>query len=71
MAAKGNASKTPQPTSSSVSLDNRQLSLTAFNIDGNNYFRLRDIGKEINFGVDWDAATNSIAINTSKIYIED
>lgn len=41
----------------------------AYNINNNNYFKLRDIGELFNFGVDWDANTNSIIIDTSIDYI--
>ena len=38
---------------------------TAYNINGNNYFKLRDIGDLFGFNVDWDAANNCILINTT------
>ena len=44
--------------------------LTAYNISDNNYFKLRNLGKQLNFGVDWDGSTQSISIDTSKGYTE-
>lgn len=44
--------------------------ITAYNIDGNNYFKLRDLGKAIHFGVSWDADLNRISIDPSKSYSE-
>ena len=38
----------------------------AYLIDGNNYFKLRDLGRIFGFGVEWDGNTNSILINTEK-----
>jgi hypothetical protein len=76
MASKGAGSKTATPTTSKVAIDGtgdlgyyqREISLTAYNIGGNNYFKLRDIGQAFNFGVDWDGARNTIVIDTSKGY---
>jgi hypothetical protein len=39
-----------------------------YNIDGNNYMKLREIASRINFGVTWDGANNTIAIDTSVGY---
>ncbi len=41
---------------------------TAYNINGNNYYKLRDIAKALNFGVSWDAQTQLININTAIGY---
>jgi len=35
-------------------------------IEGNNYFKLRDIGQAFNFDMDWDGAKNAILVDTSK-----
>ena len=35
---------------------------SVYNIGGNNFFRLRDLGNALGFGVDYDAATNSAVI---------
>lgn len=50
------------PTTSKILVDNKLQSITAFNINGSNYFKLRDLGNIIPFDVDWDGATNSILI---------
>lgn len=55
-------------TPSKVYLDGKLISLTAYNIDGFNYFKLRDLGSAINFGVGWDAATSTVSINTAADY---
>lgn len=57
-------------TSSKLYLNGNEISLTAYNIGGNNYFKLRDIGKAFDFGVNWDDKTQSIVITTSTGYIE-
>lgn len=38
--------------------------LVAYNIDGNNYFKLREIGELAGFSVDWDPAEKRILIDT-------
>ena len=57
-------------TSAKVYLNGEELPITAYNIDGNNYFKLRDIAKEINFGITWDGTTNTVGIDTKIDYIE-
>ncbi len=44
--------------------------MTAYQISGNNYVKLRDIGKQIDFGVSYDAATESVRIDTDAPYTE-
>jgi hypothetical protein len=59
------------PTRSKIYFDGAEISLTAYNIDGYNYFKLRDIGQAFDFGVDWDGARNTIVIDTGKGYTPD
>ena len=40
---------------------------TAYNIAGNNYFKLRDIGKMVGFGVDWNDETQTVEISSQRI----
>jgi len=68
MQGKGSGDKTPAPTSSKILLDGQEVAFTAYNIEGNNYFKLRDIGEAVDFGVDWDGTSNTIVIDTSKGY---
>ena len=68
MTGKGAGDKTPAPTNSRIYLDGKEIKLTAYNIEGNNYFKLRDVGAAFGFGVDWDVARNTIMIDTSKGY---
>jgi len=71
MASKGAGDKKPAVTASKIFLNGKEAQFTAYNIDENNYFKLRDIGQAIDFGVDWDEAKNTIAINTNKGYTQD
>jgi prophage antirepressor-like protein len=65
------AAMTANPTTSRVFLDGAELNLTAFNIGGNNFFRLRDLMSALDIGVTWDGATSTIGIDTSIGYTED
>jgi hypothetical protein len=68
MTDKGAGDKTPTPTSSKIYLDGKEVTFTAYNIGGNNYFKLRDIGAAFDFGVTWDGAKNTIVIDTGIGY---
>jgi len=46
------------------------VNFEAYNINGNNYFKLRDISKHFNFGVIYDDATKTVGIDTSISYTE-
>ena len=71
MTGKGQGEKTAMPTQSNVFLDGATIQLTAYNIMDNNYFKLRDLGAAFRFEVDWDEATQTISIDTSKGYTPD
>lgn len=68
MTGKGSGAKSASPTTSKILVDGKETPFTAYNIDGNNYFKLRDIGAAFNFGVDWDGGRNTIVIDTGKGY---
>lgn len=51
--------------------DGKEIFLTAYAINGNNYFKLRDIAKAFDIGVTWDGATNTVGIDTSISYVEE
>ncbi|MCL2164277.1 MAG: copper amine oxidase N-terminal domain-containing protein [Oscillospiraceae bacterium] len=68
MTGKGSDVKEATPTDSIIFLNGLEIQFTAYYIDGNNYFRLRDIGETFDFGVDWDNERDTIAINTNKGY---
>jgi hypothetical protein len=68
MTGKGTGDKPASPTNSKIYIDGKEVGLTAYNIAGNNYFKLRDVGQAFNFGVTWDGAKNTIGIDTSKDY---
>ena len=56
------------PSSQKFYLDDQRISLTAYEIGGSNYVKLRDIGQAVDFGVTYDAATNTVTIYPEKPY---
>ena len=62
---------TARPSSQPIYVDGLRVSMTAYNIGGNNYVRLRDIGRAVDFGVTYDAATNSVYIDSTQPYQEE
>ncbi len=60
-------------TNSAVLVDKREVDFDAYAINGNNYFKLRDIayilnGTKSQFEVTWDSITGTIAIETGRPY---
>ena len=67
--AKGNGkAKEASPTSSRVYFDGIELRLTAYNIGGNNFFKLRDLMEAINVYVGYNESTKAITLDTGKGY---
>lgn len=62
-------SKTGTLNTSQIYKDDLETELTAYNINGNNYFKLRDLGELFNFGVLWNAEASTIEIDTTQDYI--
>ena len=59
---------TARPSTQTFYISGQQAPLTAYLIGGSNYVRLRDIGKAVDFGVTYDAATNSVYIDPDAHY---
>lgn len=54
-----------------IYVDGQRILMTAYSIGGNNYVRLRDIGKAVDFGVTYDATTNTVHIDSTQPYQEE
>jgi len=54
-----------EPTWQNIYVDGQQVSMTAYNITGNNYVRLRDIGQQVGFNVYW---ADGVQIDTDAPY---
>lgn len=70
-AAQAATSITATLSSQPIYVDGQRVTMTAYSIGGNNYVRLRDIGKAVDFGVTYDATTNSVYIDSTQPYQED
>ena len=55
-------------TKNKLFLVDKEINLDAFTIDGYNYFKLRDIGKLLDFSVDWEQESKTIDISTFQSY---
>lgn len=63
-----NAGISATPSKSAVRVNGNYASIAAYNIDGNNYFKLRDIasllkGTNAEFDIGWDGAEKIVTIN--------
>lgn len=55
---------------SDIFKDNAKVELMAYNIKGNNYFKLRDVAELFDIGVGWNPDTQTIEIDTEISYTE-
>ena len=55
---------TAAPTQSAIFIDGTAVSFEAYNIGGNNFFKLRDLGDVLNFNVDYDEAARTMLITS-------
>ncbi|MEK8128055.1 hypothetical protein WMW72_09090 [Paenibacillus filicis] len=69
-ASSGTGAQVANPTGSKIYLDGKEVPLTAYNIGGNNYFKLRDIASALNIGITWDGQASLIGIDTKSDYKE-
>lgn len=54
-----------QPTWQPIFVDGQQVEMEAYNINGHNYVKLRDIGKEVGFNVYWQ---NGVQVDSDADY---
>jgi len=72
MSSKGSGNKPASVSDAAVYLsDGSRLNLDSYNIDGYNYYKLRDVGASVNFNVGWDANSNTITIVTTDVLNND
>ena len=64
----GEAACPATPTSSTVLVNGEKTAFDAYSINGNNYFKLRDIGQTFDFGINWDGGSRTITIDTPVPY---
>ena len=59
---------TVERSTNRIYVDGQEVSLTAYNINGNNYVKLRDIGEQVGFNVYWDSNTKCVQVESEKPY---
>ena len=57
-----------QRCTSPILLNGVPVEIEAYNINGHNYFKLRDIGKAVGFNVYWNAEDGTVQIETNRPY---
>ena len=51
-----------------ILVDGQEVRLTAYNINGNNYVKLRDIGEQVGFNVYWDSDAKCVQVESRRPY---
>ena len=59
-----------QPMQAALYINGQLQDVTAYNIDGNNYFKLRDLAKLMDFGVGYDAVSKLVSLDPNTGYVE-
>ena len=67
-AAQAAAGLMATPSNQKFYINEERINLQAYEINGSNYVKLRDIGEVVDFGVTYDAATNTVHISPDKPY---
>lgn len=62
------AGLTAERSSHKIFVDGKEVQIEAYNINGNNYCKLRDIGEAVGFNVFWDTKTNTVQVESQKPY---
>ena len=62
---------TARPTTQTFYVSGQRVEFEAYQIHGNNFVKLRDIGRAVDFGVTYDADTNTVHINPDAPYTEE
>jgi hypothetical protein len=62
-----------QRNAGNIRVNGKNIAFEAYNINNNNYFKLRDLAKAVNgtdksFEVSWDSANNAISLEPGKAY---
>lgn len=60
-----------KPSAQTFYLNGQRVEFEAYAIHGNNFVKLRDIGKAVDFGVTYDGTTNSVRIDPNTHYQEE
>ena len=59
---------TAERSTNRILVDGQEVRLTAYNINGNNYVMLRDVGRAVDFNVYWDSDAKCVQVESKKPY---
>lgn len=59
---------TAERSTNRIYVDGQEVRLTAYNINGNNYVMLRDVGKTVGFEVYWNSDAKCVQVESKKPY---
>ena len=62
---------TAQRSAQRIYVDGKPVQIEAYSINGNNYAKIRDLGKAVGFNVSYDTATNTVQIDSGTPYQDD
>lgn len=66
--APAGGNKSASPSSDAIYINGVLCQAEVYKIDGMNYFKLRDLGQALDFGVGWDGATGTVTLDTTRGY---
>lgn len=61
----GAEEKQATDTTSTIYVNGQVVSLKGYNINNNNYFKLRDLGAALGIGIDWDSTTKTVVVDST------
>ena len=64
----GSASRSAIPSQNTIYINGVRQDLTVYNVDGSNYFKLRDLASILDFYVGYDSATQAVTLSTTQGY---
>ena len=56
------------PSTHKVTVNGAASDIKGYNIDGDNYFKIRDVGQALDLGVTWDASTSTVGLDSDSHY---
>lgn len=59
---------TATPSAAKLTVDGKNVPCAAYQLSGNNYLKLRDVAAAVGFAVEYDGATQTVTVDTSKGY---
>ena len=59
---------TAERSTNRIYVDGQEVHLTAYNINGNNYVMLRDVGRTVGFNVYWNSDAKCVQVESKKPY---